>query len=182
MTFSRRRFLVSTTAIAASTPIIGVQAFSAKSGIVVTESGIRESCSFGSIVEPSSRIECHLGDVMRLKDELSSALHAGSQIIGATQEAGALVIEELLRGQRYRLDIIGRHRQIDPSTIRHEVSGLAMPDCQALFESYEWPGRLAQSLMSLSEASSRHTVRFDVALPRPAGSPGYLTTWRIART
>ena len=60
---------------------------------------------------------------MRLESELNEALRSGRQILGATQEAGALVIEELLRGQPYRLDIIGRQSQIDASIMRHEVSG-----------------------------------------------------------
>ena len=60
---------------------------------------------------------------MRLESELNEAFRSGRQILGATQEAGALVIEELLRGQPYRLDIIGRQSQIDASIMRHEVSG-----------------------------------------------------------
>ncbi len=182
MTCSRRRFLASTSAIAASAPLINVQAFSARPGSVVTETGVPESRAFASIVEPSARIDCQLGDVMRLENELNEALRSGRQILGATQEAGALVIEELLRGQPYRLDIIGRHRQIHASIMHHEVSGLALPNGRALFENFEWPARLAQTLMNLSEVSTQHTVRFDVALSRPIGSPGYVTTWRIART
>jgi len=150
MTCSRRRFLASTSAIGASVPLINVQAFSARPGSVVTENGVPESRAFASIVEPTARIDCQLGDVMRLESELHEALRSGRQILGATQEAGALVIEELLRGQPYRLDIIGRQSQIDASIMRHEVSGLPLPDGRPMFENPEWPARLAQTLMSLS--------------------------------
>ena len=182
MAFNRRRFIASTSAVAVATPLIGAQEFSAKHGIVVTEAQVPESRVFASIIEPSARIDCQLGDVMRLQKELNEALLSGAQILGATQEAGALVIEELLRGQPYRLDILGRHRQIDPSTIRHELSGQTITDSRAMFETYEWPAKLAQSLMSLSEAWMTHRVCFDIAMPRPAASSGYLTTWRIVRT